>query len=129
MKNYKIFIPAVLWFFVVLILICLPGSAFPKHSPFLEKIYFDKWVHAGMFGLLTLLWLFPLIKIILNKNLALQWAYKICTALVVWGITTEFIQKFFIVNRAFDIWDWAADSFGVLCAFIIWKKIRYQSAL
>ena len=40
---------------------CLPGSDMPKVG-WLDKIYFDKWVHIGMFGVLTFLFCCPFYK-------------------------------------------------------------------
>ena len=48
---------------------------------------------------------------------------RIALAAIVWGITVEFIQKFFIPGRDFDLLDWAADSFGVLIAYWLCVKI------
>lgn len=47
---------------------------------------------------------------------------KIAIAISIWGITTEFIQQFWIPGRSFDLWDWAADTIGASIAFFISKK-------
>jgi len=53
-------------------------------------------------------------------------------AAIVWGITVEFLQKYFVIGRDFDLLDWAADSVGVLIAFLlcreIIKKFKYKPA-
>lgn len=50
-------------------------------------------------------------------------AIKIALATCVWALTTELIQKYFIPGRSYDLFDWAADSFGILLAFTwCWKK-------
>jgi VanZ family protein len=123
MIPLKKFIPAIGWFFLVLILICLPGSEFPKTDDWLEKIYFDKWVHIGLFSIFAFLWMRPFVNFTLSKQNTLQTISKIALAVSVWGLTTEFIQKYFIPQRNFDLWDWAADSAGALLAFIVSKKI------
>lgn len=33
------------------------------------------------------------------------------------GLAIEFIQKYFVTGRTFDLLDWAADSFGAIVAF------------
>ncbi len=124
--SFKKFIPGITWFFFVLFLICLPGSKFPE-ADWLDKIYFDKWVHAGLFALLTVLFCWPFYKSSFNSNERLQYFVKIAISVSLWGLTTEIIQKYFISGRAFDITDWVADSFGALIAF--WfcrKKFLYQ---
>jgi VanZ family protein len=39
-----------------------------------------------------------------------------------WGLSTEFIQLL-VPGRSFELWDWFADSLGVLISFIYiyWK--------
>jgi uncharacterized membrane protein (DUF106 family) len=118
----KNFIPGIAWFFLVLIVICLPGSKIPTLETWLNDIYFDKWVHAGMFGMLTFLFIYPVTKLSLSDFIKKHTSLKIAIAAIIWGLTTEFIQKFFIPGRSFDIFDWAADSFGILSAYIFCYK-------
>jgi len=119
------FIPGIAWFFLILVLICIPGSKMPAVETWLNDIYFDKWVHAGLFGMLVFLFIYPIYKkMILPSVVKKNWAIKIAVAAVILGITTEFIQKFFIPGRSFDIYDLAADSFGILVAYN-WCRIKY----
>src|SRR6478672_5501393 len=55
----KKFIPGIAWFFILLVLLCLPGDDLPDSDWWLDKIYFDKWVHTGLFGLLAALFMAP----------------------------------------------------------------------
>ena len=120
--SVKKFIPGIAWFFLVLIVICLPGSEIPTIDTWLNDIYFDKWVHAGMFGVLTFLFIYPVTKLSLSNLIKKNTSLKIAIAAIIWGLTTEFIQRFFIPGRSFDIFDWAADSFGILSAYIFCYK-------
>jgi VanZ family protein len=123
MIPLKKFIPAIGWFFLVLILICLPGQQFPKTDDWLGKIFFDKWVHAGLFAILAFLFMKPYVNSSLPKQNVLQTIFKIGLYISIWGLITELIQKYFVPNRSFDLWDWVADSAGALLAFIICKKM------
>jgi VanZ family protein len=123
MIPFKIYIPGIAWFFLVLFLICLPGNQFPKTDDWLKVIYFDKWVHAGLFAVLAFLWMRPYAMIDIAKQQRLNIIIKIAVATSIWGLTTEFIQKYFIPFRNFDLWDWAADSVGVAVAFFVCYKI------
>ena len=114
--SFKKFIPGIAWFFVVLVLICLPGKDIPQVG-WLTGINFDKVVHIGVFGLLAVLFCLPFYRSSFTKKERLQYFIKIAIATSVWGLTTEFIQKFFIPSRSFDLLDWAADSIGALIAF------------
>ena len=122
-SSLKRFIPGIAWFFLVLFLICLPGSDIPPVEDWLDAIYFDKWVHTGLFAGLTFLFIYPVSKLNLSNSFKKNSAIKIAIAACIWGLTTEFIQRFFIPSRSFDLFDWAADSFGILMAFTwCWKK-------
>jgi VanZ family protein len=128
----KKFIPGIAWFFLVLILICLPGDDLPPTDDWMSAVYFDKWVHIGMFSVLSYLFMLPVAKSALPLRAKLQNIIKIAICVSLWGITTEFIQKFFIPGRSFDLCDWAADSFGAaLAVFVIAKiypKLRKSNA-
>ncbi|MEO6550591.1 MAG: VanZ family protein [Ferruginibacter sp.] len=119
--SFSKFIPGIAWFFVVLTLLCLPGQDIPSNN-LLSKIYFDKWVHTGIFGLLALLFMLPLALSAMDKKLKWQYFIRIAIATSLWGLTTEFIQKYWIPGRSFDLFDWAADSLGAFTAFIICIK-------
>lgn len=110
----KKFIPAILWFLLVMVLICLPGQEFPEMdgwSAWLKKLYFDKMVHAGMFGVMMILfsWPFKTTPYELDKKLSTYWLIAILTC--IWGLVTECIQLY-VPFRSFDWIDWLADSAG-----------------
>lgn len=119
--SFKKFIPGIAWFFIVLVLICLPGSDIPSVS-WLNKIYFDKWVHVGVFALMAILFCWPFHNSSLNNKQRLQYFIKIAVATCIWGLTTELIQKYFVPGRSFDMLDWTANSLGALFAFWFCKK-------
>ena len=99
------------------ILLTMPGSDIPKSSLF-DILYFDKWVHIGMFGLLTIFWGYPFLK--MTKG-SVKLFYKISLIVIFYGTAMEFVQKYWTVGRSFDIFDILADSFGsiVACFFLI----------
>ncbi|MEO6037364.1 MAG: VanZ family protein [Saprospiraceae bacterium] len=123
MKRIKLikFIPGIAWFFVVLILLCMPAQDIPTSNWF-DKIYFDKWVHAGIFGLLALLFMLPVALSPMESSEKMQFFVRVAIATSLWGIATEFVQKFWIPGRSFDLFDWAADSLGAIIAFVICRK-------
>ncbi len=108
-------------------LMCLPGSDVPK-AGWLDKIYFDKWAHAGVFFLLTFLFCLPFYNSSFKNSERIRYFMKIAIAVVLWGLTTEFIQKYFITGREFDLLDWAADSIGAFIAFLFCRKKFIKSS-
>lgn len=115
------FLPGIAWFFVVLVLICLPGEDIPQPRGWFEwmnLVQFDKLVHSGIFAVLAVLFMLPITKA--GFSLKTTWNYFLLIAAIacIWGLTTELIQKFFIPTRQFDLVDWAADTLGVIVALI-----------
>ena len=116
--NFKKFIPGIAWFFVVLILMCLPGEELPP-SDWLHIDFLDKWLHIGVFGFLVLLFCWPFYRSGFNRDERKYYFIKIALASSIWGLAVEFIQKFFVPGRSFDLFDWAADSVGALLSFFV----------
>ena len=119
---FKKFIPAIIWFFVVLALICIPGKDLPHVDAWFGKINGDKLIHIGVFGLLAFLFFLPISKAPFSKKEKLNYLIKIAIAISIWGLTTEFIQRFYIPGRSFDLLDWAADSMGGLVCYLWGRK-------
>lgn len=111
--KFSLFIPAILWFIITTVLLVLPGPDIPSVS-FLDIIYFDKWVHAGLFGGMTFLFSFPFIrKYKAPKKLLIYIA--ILSAL--YGVAMEYVQKYIAFERDFDYFDMAADAVGCIIGY------------
>ena len=107
--------PAILWFITVTVLLCLPGTAFP-HEKWYNKIWLDKWIHIFLFAILTILFC-RAGSAVLGKKLRLL-AY-IAIGCFIYGVVMEFIQKYFIPFRSFDVGDIIADGIGSALGLII----------
>jgi hypothetical protein len=112
------FLPGIAWFLFVLILICLPGKSIPE-AGWLDFIDIDKLVHAGLFGGIVFLFCRPFRETPIDRTNKINMFIKITLATIIWGISTELIQKYFIPGRQFDLLDWAADSIGAILAFFV----------
>lgn len=119
---FKNFLPGIAWFFIVAFLVFMPGSDVPKVG-WLNIPYFDKIAHAGLFGGLTLLFCLPYFKAHFSFQQKLNYFIRVSLASIVWGLGVEFIQKFYVPGRSFDLVDWAADTAGVLIGFWLCRKI------
>jgi hypothetical protein len=115
------FIPGIFWFALVLVLVCIPGDELPKDN-FFDFVSFDKIVHAGLFGGIVFWFAFAYYKWPMAETDKKQLFFKLMLASIVWGITTELIQKYFVVNRQFDWMDWLADSAGAVAAYFLAVK-------
>jgi hypothetical protein len=112
----KKFIPGAAWFIFVLILLFLPGSDLPSVGGWANLIYFDKWVHTGLFAVLAFLFMYPFSRSGLTPSEKWHYLLRIALAASLWGLTSEIIQKYFVPGRSFDLFDWAADSLGAAIA-------------
>lgn len=122
--GLKKFAPAIAWFCTVFVLVTLPGDSLPSTHDWdwAEVLYIDKWVHIFMFALLTFLLLLPVAQSDMFKQQKRHYFIRISLAVCIWGITTEYIQGFYIPTRDFDLLDWGADSLGVLVGFLYCRK-------
>lgn len=111
------------WFIISFILLTLPGSAIPKEN-WLDKIWADKWVHIVMFGLLTFLWCRVGVSLDKKKKSLHSFFAVVAILSAAYGIGMEFVQKYCVSNRSFDIGDIIADSVGALSGYLYSVK-RY----
>lgn len=111
LKSLRFFVPVFIWLIISIILLTLPGSAFPQEN-WMDKIWMDKWIHVGMFAIMTTLlcWAFykkgvPAVK---------RRQYFIIAAFISlgYGIIMEFVQLYFVAHRSFDTGDIIADAAG-----------------
>jgi len=117
------FIPVIAWFIMANILLLMPGKDLPEVS-FLDMIYFDKWVHIGLFSGLTFLTALPFIKTNrINRKLLI----RIIISCVLYGILIEFIQKYFASGRSFDVTDMIADAAGCLLGYVATNWLQRRS--
>ena len=116
--TIRSFIPAVLFTIFATVLFCLPGSVLPGNEWF-DILQVDKWVHIGLFFVLTFLWCAPVVSKPVSTSTMLL---IISVALFGYGILMEFVQHFFITNRSFDVIDIAADAVGCLAGFFLTKR-------
>jgi len=121
-KNRTAIWPALTWFVITTVLLCLPGSVLPKEN-WLDKIWFDKWVHIGLFAIMVFLWCRTIIN---TQRKRIRYFLQIAFYFFLYGIVMEFIQKYFIPNRSFDIGDILADGIGsgigLLSSVKLYKK-------
>ena len=117
---------AILWGVVVTVLLCIPGNNLPESD--LDKIpFFDKYVHVVLFAILTCLWCQAFFNVN-NQNSASRIDFKVATGVTVYGIVMEFVQKYFVVMRSFDIIDILADAVGVLIGALIFRRLVPKSS-
>src|SRR5476651_2636087 len=116
--TFSRFVPAIIWFIISLVLLCLPGSTIPKY-PWLATIHADKWIHIWMFFILCFLFARPFRLSGLAMSQRKKWFLFIMLCGIAYGTIMEFVQKYWIPNRSFELGDIAADTVGCLLAYLI----------
>jgi VanZ family protein len=117
LKKYfgKLYI-AIAWSLVVLILLSLPGNMLPDEAAF--KIpNLDKFVHICLFGGFVFLWCLYISCRHFSQKQNLKSFFYIFITGVILGITMEYVQKYFIPFRDFELGDIIADMIGAGVAY------------
>jgi VanZ family protein len=132
MNNEKVllknFLPGIAWFFVVAVLVFMPGNDVPGYS-WMGKYQIDKLVHMGMFGGLVFLFSLPYLHAELSLIKKRNRFIIISVIFIAWGIAVEFIQKYYAYHRGFEISDWVADIIGIVIAYILLQKLAKRRSL
>ncbi len=122
MKPSLKLLPAIAWFILTAVLLTLPGNDLPKIG-WMENLPIDKLVHIFLFSVLVTLFFWGIVSTkpgIINK----QTLAIIAITALVYGIAMEFVQKYWIPNRSFDIWDIAADGVGSFLPIFFMTTIK-----
>jgi VanZ family protein len=104
------------WLVLMCILFFLPGSAFPQEN-WLDQIHFDKWVHVGLFAVLLFLWRSSF------DSSANYYVILLLFCALAYGLAVEFIQKFWVANRSFDLFDVLFDMIGSALGLFVWSRV------
>ena len=118
----KPLLPAIAWLTITTVLLVLPGSSLPQED-WLSKIWFDKWVHIGLFAVMTFLWARCVKEKNSNVLLKTRSIFYVALAVLLYRIGMEFIQKYFVPNRSFDNGDIAADAAGSFVGFLLFSRM------
>lgn len=114
---------AVSWTAVIFGLCCMPGRYVPTAN-WLELLSFDKFVHAGIFFVLTCLWLMYLYKINKLTTITILFTLLLC---ITYGGLLEVMQATVFSQRSADWLDFIANSFGCVMGF--WFFFRKKHIL
>ncbi|MBL7890014.1 MAG: VanZ family protein [Bacteroidia bacterium] len=116
---------AMLWALFILVLCGIPGRDIP-HISFLELLSFDKFVHAGVFFVLVLLMIRGSV-LQTRFNFLSQYSFLFSGSLcVLYGGILELMQEAVFEERSADLYDFIANSFGVLLGMVFYKNIEQK---
>ncbi|MRG49055.1 hypothetical protein GFS24_28355 [Chitinophaga sp. SYP-B3965] len=120
MRTIRYYLPAMGWIVLILFLCTMPGSSIPKIS-ILDKLHVDKVVHFILFGGTVILLAYGIFK--QKGSLSGLGLLSIVVVVTLYGLAIEFIQKYLVVNRSFDLMDVLADGTGAAFGALIFRWI------
>ncbi len=122
MKRFLFLLPGLFWIILCTILLTMPGSSFPKED-WLDKIWFDKWVHIGLFAVMVVIWCWGIQKGTGNRQTLTRLFQWVLLLAIVYGTGMEFVQKYLVTNRSFDAVDIVADAAGAYLGYLFSSRV------
>ena len=120
MRTILYYLPAMGWIVLILFLCTMPGSSIPKIS-ILDKLHIDKVVHFVLFGGTVILLAYGYYK--QNNGLSNLGLSGIVIVVTLYGLAIEYIQKYLVTNRSFDMMDVLADGTGAAMGALIFRWV------
>ena len=120
----KNLIPALLTSVCVIFLSVVPGNEFPELDNHYKNI--DKLAHVVMYGGLSFLWYYDLRRSGITKLKKMNIDIILSFSILILSIVLEVVQHLFIPFRAFDVFDIAANSIGILLGFTLFYFVIYH---
>ena len=109
-------------FLVLIFVLCLsPSPAVSKKLGWTISFGFDKWVHAGLYFMLFLIWSTE------SKQFHKSVVYFVVTASIV-GAGIELLQRIVPFHRSAELADFFADISGVLFGYFVVAQRRLKKA-
>lgn len=116
----RYYVPAAAWIVLILFLCTLPGSELPSISLF-DKLHMDKIVHFFLFGGTVILLAYGIYRQRGRANISVL--VTITVIAILYGLAIEFIQKYMVANRSFELMDVVADAVGAITGALIFRLV------
>ena len=113
--NYSL--PPLLWMAFILLLIGLPGYSFPNNELFSA----DKFIHFGLYFVLSFLWMQAFIKQTSIPMLRFEGGYYTLLIGILYSGLTEILQGVLFIQRSPDLVDYLANSAGTVAGFLFFR--------
>ena len=92
---------------------------------------FDKYVHISIFFVFVLLWSFYFAARPEESKKLRKWFFLVFIIACLYGTAMEYVQKYFIPFRDFDLYDILADVIGACLGYLLvlltiswWRKMK-----
>jgi len=129
--KFRNFIPAILWFGFILLLIGLPGNDFPNLSSFWIRFHPDKLVHIFLWSFLSMFLIAGFYRKDTKPALGNVYIWLSFFLCILYGGLTEILQAYIFIGRSGDIYDFIADGLGTFLGLFLFRMFyfrRFQQA-
>lgn len=118
--------PSVLWAVAILILTGVPGNYFPTVVSFWDWLAPDKIVHIFIFGIQAFL-LFHAFRVqFLPPKQRSVYVLVIVVLTTLFSLLTEVLQTYVFIGRHGNVYDFIADTVGVLFGFMAYYLLTFK---
>lgn len=130
MGKWKVYLPAIIVFFLCNISFFTPGYDLPEVGDWFGELSVDKLIHTAFFALMSFLFMYGAARTRSDPAIRNKAFTLIAIIFCGWGIAVELIQRWFIPGRSFSVMDMIADAAGAILAlifatFILKRKIPF----
>ena len=121
----KILIWVIAEIILVFLILTSPIDISNQTSHWFDKLPIDKLIHICLFGSLALS-IFVYFQDSTNSSLKTIRAKALALILcILYGISLEYYQKYFVPSRSFDVIDMLADAIGALLALPFFNMVKH----
>ncbi len=110
--------PSLVWALIILLLTGLPGNYFPTVVSFFDWLSPDKIVHLILFGGQSFLLLYGFREDYFSGKNRITLIVLALSIGIFYGFLTEVLQRFVFVGRSGNVYDFIADTIGVIVGFL-----------
>lgn len=116
-KLFNYSLPPLVWMAFILLLIGIPGYKFPSS----ELLSADKFIHFGLYFVLSFLWMQAFIKQNSVPMLRFEAGFYTLLLGIAYSGLTEMLQGLLFVQRSADVLDYLANTSGTLGGFFFFR--------
>lgn len=116
-KLFNYSLPPLCWMAIILLLIGIPGYKFPSS----DLLSADKFIHFGLYFVLSFLWMQAFIKQSSVPMLRFEAGFYTLLIGIVYSGLTEILQGFLFIQRSADVLDFLANATGSFAGFFFFR--------
>lgn len=118
----RYYLAPIFWACIILFLSSIPSNDLPDFS-FWTLFSFDKFVHAGMYGVLSFQVMKACVRQFANKSLRYNAVWVTLVIGTVYGGLIELFQEYVLTDRSGDWMDLIANIVGTILGIILFRLI------